>query len=88
MFVLRFIPILTTSRLKTLAFDLNVFRPFISPVVTELLRLIAEVETSECKGRIANCLNTVIERAGLDVCHWVCSFDPDTETVISRSFLS
>ncbi|KAK7695434.1 hypothetical protein QCA50_000070 [Cerrena zonata] len=51
----------------TLAFELDVFRPFISTIVTELLRLIAEVETSECKGRIANCLNTVIERAELDI---------------------
>ncbi|KAH9938596.1 ARM repeat-containing protein [Fomitopsis serialis] len=48
----------------TLSFDVDVFTPFLSTSVNELVRLMAESETLEAKRRIANSLNTVIERAG------------------------
>ncbi|TFY59275.1 hypothetical protein EVJ58_g5888 [Rhodofomes roseus] len=47
----------------TLSFDIDVFAPFLATAVNELVRLMAEAETLEAKRRIANSLNTVIERA-------------------------
>ncbi|KAG7096795.1 hypothetical protein E1B28_004204 [Marasmius oreades] len=51
----------------TLELDMNSFRPFLSSAVTELMNLIAEVDTFESKGRVDNALNVVIERAGTDM---------------------
>ncbi|CAL1700530.1 unnamed protein product [Somion occarium] len=53
--------------IDTLQFDLNVFLPYLQPVVTELLRIMAEADTLESKRRIANCLGLVIERAELHI---------------------
>ncbi|EPT02714.1 hypothetical protein FOMPIDRAFT_1159700 [Fomitopsis schrenkii] len=47
----------------TLSFDIDVFAPYLATAVNELVRLMAGAETLEAKRRIANSLNTVIERA-------------------------
>ncbi|KZT71615.1 ARM repeat-containing protein [Daedalea quercina L-15889] len=47
----------------TLSFNIDVFSPYLSTAANELVRLMAEAETLEAKRRIANSLNTVIERA-------------------------
>ena len=50
-------------------FDLNVFLPFLSPAVAELLQLIDQVDTIETKNKLAACLNTIIGRSTAEVPH-------------------
>ncbi|THH33687.1 hypothetical protein EUX98_g583 [Antrodiella citrinella] len=51
----------------TLDFKIDIFAPFLSPVVHELVKLVSEAETLESKRRISNALNTIIECAGVQV---------------------
>ncbi|EMD40680.1 hypothetical protein CERSUDRAFT_111258 [Gelatoporia subvermispora B] len=46
----------------TIEFDADVFAPFLPTTVNELVRLTADADTLESKRRIANTLNTVIQR--------------------------
>ena len=48
-------------------FDLNVFLPFLTPAVAELLQLIDQVDTIETKNKLAACLNTIIGRTTTEV---------------------
>ncbi|KAI6163060.1 ARM repeat-containing protein [Pisolithus thermaeus] len=47
----------------TVSFDITVFAPFLPVAVTELVRLMHEVDTIEMKRRLAKSLNVIIERA-------------------------
>ncbi|TCD64327.1 hypothetical protein EIP91_004237 [Steccherinum ochraceum] len=53
--------------IDTLDFDVEVFAPYISPIVTHLVSIISEADTLESKRRVSNCLNTLIECAGLKI---------------------
>ncbi|KAI0053014.1 ARM repeat-containing protein [Auriscalpium vulgare] len=48
-------------------FDADVFAPFLGATVSELMQLIGEVESIETKGKLAACLNTVIERVEIRI---------------------
>lgn len=47
----------------TVSFDITVFAPFLPVAVTELVRLMHEVDTIEMKRRLAKSLNVIIEHA-------------------------
>lgn len=47
----------------TVSFDITVFAPFLPVAVTELVRLMHEVDTIEMKRRLARSLNVIIEHA-------------------------
>lgn len=49
-------------------FDINVFAPYLSAAVTELVKLTEEADTLESKHRVARCLDTIIDRAEIRVC--------------------
>ncbi|KAI0068814.1 ARM repeat-containing protein [Artomyces pyxidatus] len=49
---------------NVLNFNVEAFVPFLGQTISELMQLIAEVESMESKRKLATCLNTVIERAG------------------------
>ncbi|KAI6134978.1 ARM repeat-containing protein [Pisolithus croceorrhizus] len=51
----------------TVSFDITVFAPFLPAAVTELVRLMHEVDTIEMKRRLAKSLNVIIERADLHI---------------------
>jgi hypothetical protein len=44
-------------------FNADVFAPFLQPTVIDLVQLLGESETFECKRRVAKCLSVVIELA-------------------------
>jgi hypothetical protein len=48
-------------------FDLNVFIPFLTPTVAELLKLIDEVDTVDMKNKLAACLNTILDKSKAEV---------------------
>ncbi|ESK94397.1 importin 11 [Moniliophthora roreri MCA 2997] len=48
----------------TLEFKMDSFRPYLPTAVTELMNLIAEVDSFDSKRRVDDALNVVIERAG------------------------
>ncbi|KAJ7094628.1 armadillo-type protein [Mycena belliarum] len=50
--------------IDTLEFDIGVFAPHLSEIVSELMKLLGEAETLEIKRRIDYTLNTVIEQSG------------------------
>ena len=56
------------QRLQTIGFDERTFYPFLGDFVAELVRLVAEADTSEAKKRLIQTLNVVVERAGIRVC--------------------
>lgn len=49
-------------------FDINVFAPYLSAAVTELVKLTEEADTMESKHRVARCLDSVIGKAEIRVC--------------------
>ena len=63
-FRFRIIASLIRFTAQTVEFDVQTFQPFLGDFVTELLRLMAEVDTLESKTRLTKALNMVIERAG------------------------
>ncbi|KAF7301791.1 Importin N-terminal domain-containing protein [Mycena indigotica] len=50
--------------IDTLEFNIEVFAPFLPDVVSELVKLLGEVDTFEMKRRVDYTLNVVIEQAG------------------------
>ncbi|KII94850.1 hypothetical protein PLICRDRAFT_47858 [Plicaturopsis crispa FD-325 SS-3] len=52
---------------NSLGFNADVFAPFLQPAVTELVRILAETDTSDSKRRITQSLNKTIERVGLQI---------------------
>ena len=55
------------SNYQSVDFNANVFAPYLSSTVTELIKLIGEADTLESKRRIASSLVVVIERAQIRV---------------------
>ena len=53
---------------QNIEFDVNVFIPYLAVVVSSLLQLIAEADTTDGKLRIVRCLDTVIQHTGEKVC--------------------
>lgn len=47
----------------TVSFDIGIFAPFLPVAVTELIKLMHEVDTTEMKRRLAKSLNVIIERS-------------------------
>ncbi|KAF7352662.1 Importin N-terminal domain-containing protein [Mycena venus] len=50
--------------IDTIEFDINVFAPYLSDAVSELVRLLGEADTLEIKRRVDYTLNAVIEQSG------------------------
>lgn len=48
---------------QTVNFDMAVFSPFLPAAVTELVKLMHEVDTTEMKRRLAKSLNVIIEQS-------------------------
>jgi hypothetical protein len=53
---------------QNIEFDVNVFTPYLAVVVSSLVQLIAEADTTDGKLRIVRCLDTVIQHTGKNVC--------------------
>jgi len=48
---------------QTVNFDIAIFAPFLPVAVTEIVKLMHEVDTTEMKRRLAKSLNVIIERS-------------------------
>jgi hypothetical protein len=53
---------------QNVEFDVNVFTPYLAVVVSSLVQLIAEADTTDAKLRTVRCLDTVIQHTGKNVC--------------------
>jgi hypothetical protein len=72
---------------QTIGFDVNVFTPYLAPVVSELLKLLAEADTTDGKLRIISSLNAVIQNTGQSAVSLIYLFgDTDLIGLVDPSF--